>query len=60
MLSENRRAIQGKTKCFVLGVRLGRLSIETWAEIGNITKTGAAGMTRMSPSSSLLEDNDDV
>jgi hypothetical protein len=52
--------IRGKTKFFVLGVRLGRLTMETWAEIGNITKTGAAGMTRMIPGYSVLEDNDDV
>jgi hypothetical protein len=60
VLSENRRTIRGKTKCFVLRVRLGRLTMETWAEIGNITKTGAAGMTRMRFGCSVLEDNDDV
>jgi len=49
-----------KMKFFVLGVRLGRLTMETWAEIGNIAKTGAPGMTRMSAGYSVLQDNDDV
>jgi hypothetical protein len=34
--------------------------METRAEIGNITKKGAVGMTRMSLGYSVLRDNDDV
>jgi hypothetical protein len=60
VLSKNRRLMGDETKFFAPGVRLGRLTMETWAEIGNIEKTGTPGMIRMCAGYSVLQDNDDV